>query len=1197
MEGVIKYLSILFFILFLPACSDEESSSGQQTASPAGGVCSGGLCFELVDREDDSLTPELKVKGITIVNGYASLFTDFECTDRVAREQAILGEVVLTAPQISKVKTSFWMQYENPYNILSPCVGPLVITRKEEISLELTRTRPEGDLTPSFNIVRRFTDDGTVQLFSDAGCAVAASGSVAIPDFLTANELPQDGDYQFWVKAIYEEENENEVVGCFGPIDYQTEEKLTLSLGTGGVAPGLSVGGLSNSSSGTIQLFSDSACTMAASSAQGVGSSITANPIQHYQTDYYLKHIDGHGNESACLGPASYSYLVASNNIGNPGEKVGVSGILSSNGGTAQLFSDSTCAIPVSNIINVTTDSKTIPTLNFHVCGSREVYFKHEYSNRESDCSLLQTHPQCSPSIARGIPSYSCGIDPTPTFQVDGLSGSGTIQLFSDSACTTSASGSVNVGSGTESITATALADGTYNFYAKYTDGNGDSSCTGGLSYERGCYPTIARQIPSYSCGIDPTPTFQVDGLSGSGTIQLFSDSACTTSASGSVNVGSGTESITATALADGTYNFYAKYIDGNGDSSCTGGLSYERGCYPTIARQVPSYSCGIDPTPTFQVDGLSGSGTIQLFSDSACTTSASGSVNVGSGAESITATALADGTYNFYAKYTDGNGDSSCTGGLSYERGCYPTIARQIPSYSCGIDPTPTFEVSNLDGSGTIQLFSDSTCTTSASASVSVGSGTESITANSLADGTYNFYTKYTDGDGNSACTTSGLGYERSLACFWDANKKMIISAGDNHSCVSTYSGGVKCWGRGSGGQLGNNTYTSKNHPVDVVSGDGDTTPLTNIVQVSAGEDHICAVTSSGGVKCWGSHDHVGQLGDNTSTSKNYPVNVVSGDGDLTPLAGIVQVSAGQDHTCAVTSSGGVKCWGGANDGQLGHGSCGYFGDIEKWYPVDVVDGNASTTPLTNIVQVSAGWGYVTIHASNYHTCAVTSSGGVKCWGEFFYGQLGNHVINTYGCRDYPVDVVSGDGDTTPLTNIVQVSAGGAFTCALTASGNVKCWGRGSRGQLGNDATADTGYPVDVVSSSSDSTPLGDIVQVSAGGAFTCAVTSSGGVKCWGWGQWGTLGNNDSNNTVTNYPVDVVSSSSDSTPLAGIVQVSSGSQHTCAVTSSGGVKCWGWGQWGALGNNDSNNTVTNYPVDVVSGDGDPTPLGNIIMD
>ena len=139
--------------------------------------------------------------------------------------------------------------------------------------------------------------------------------------------------------------------------------------------------------------------------------------------------------------------------------------------------------------------------------------------------------------------------------------------------------------------------------------------------------------------------------------------------------------------------------------------------------------------------------------------------------------------------------------------------------------------------------------------------------------------------------------------------------------------------------------------------------------------------------------------------------------------------------------------------------------------------------------------------------------------------GRLGNDAIVS---SDHPVYVVDGDGSSTHLTGIVQISSSGSHVCALNNSGNVYCWGDGSSGLLGNDASTNKDHPVHVVETDGDPTSmLSDVVQIGSGHSHTCVIKSSGKIFCWGKGQTGPLGDNDLTDHFVDHPISVVTSAS----------------------------------------------------------------------
>ena len=282
-------------------------------------------------------------------------------------------------------------------------------------------------------------------------------------------------------------------------------------------------------------------------------------------------------------------------------------------------------------------------------------------------------------------------------------------------------------------------------------------------------------------------------------------------------------------------------------------------------------------------------------------------------------------------------------------------------------------------------------------------------------------------------------------------------------------------------------------------------------MAMISAGTSHTCGVTPAGVVKCWGHYEQV-DAGNRTSL---VPVNVMG----LSP--GVLAVSCG-GQACVATSTGGAKCWG-----------------VESAVP-HAVEGLSS-----GIVSVSVG---------RFAACAVRSTGTVRCWGTPGSSILGN------GGSLVPRDVEG-------LSGVVSVSAGYLHVCAVTSAGAVKCWGHNDAGQLGNGSrSGESSVPVAVANLSSG------VASVSAGFRRTCAVTSAGAVKCWGFNDLGQLGNGSTDDSPVPVAVEGLSS--------GVVSISAGHSYTCAVISTGAAKCWGSNMWGGF-RVPSTTYTSRVPVDV----------------
>jgi cysteine-rich repeat protein len=406
---------------------------------------------------------------------------------------------------------------------------------------------------------------------------------------------------------------------------------------------------------------------------------------------------------------------------------------------------------------------------------------------------------------------------------------------------------------------------------------------------------------------------------------------------------------------------------------------------------------------------------------------------------------------------------------------------------------------------------------------------------------------------DGQSGPTT--LHYQLNPNQFADAidtsstSKLKRIAAGGAHTCVITGQDRVHCWGNNQFGQLGyGNTANVGATPDDLPYAAGDV-PLPfgdPAVQLVAGNNHTCVLLQSGLMYCWG-NNQFGQLGygRTDNLADNEPVTSFGyvGVGDLA-----VRIAAGGDHTCAILQNGALRCWGRNDFGQLGHGNTQNLGDDEPVFST----GNVDLGPGATVKDLALG---------EDHTCALLTTGSVRCWGRNNFGQLGYGNTNNQGDDE----LVNNVPDVALTGPVRKLAAGNAHTCALTVAGTLRCWGRGDFGQLGQSFSGSNASWGDAAGELPSALP-GDIAtgaqvdDVVAGAFHTCALSSDGQLKCWGRGDSGQLGYGNLNNLAA-------------PPAAGVdldgataFQIAAGTAHTCALRSDGTARCWGDGDDGRLG-------------------------------
>lgn len=456
--------------------------------------------------------------------------------------------------------------------------------------------------------------------------------------------------------------------------------------------------------------------------------------------------------------------------------------------------------------------------------------------------------------------------------------------------------------------------------------------------------------------------------------------------------------------------------------------------------------------------------------------------------------------------------------------------------------------------------------------------------------------------GDNGEGQLGDGTTSSSSVPVLTGANPAQSVAASFSNTCVRNQGGGVQCWGHGHYGELGNGTTVASYVPVSVVGLRSSATDL------AVGQFHACVVLDDGTAKCWG-YGRYGQLG-NSASSSSRPIDVVGitdaagvraggystcvrrhggelacfgrndygqlGDGSLTDRSSpalvdlpspVVDMGLGSTSACAVLDSGHVSCWGRNDAGQIGDGtmasvlwptrveglhgaaqtvaagrvySCaGLASGIDCWGGEDRELGTGGTTRLSPPVSVLNPPSVTAeLHAGFSDTCVRGGDGALLCWGGGLAGTA------------YPSTVLP--------SGVTAFGLGYSSGCAVV-DGGAKCFGENSHGQLGDGSTKSSwGY--DQALKLSRYLPVqvqgldAGVAGIATGYYHACAALTAGGVKCWGYNYYGQLGASTGTAADSLTPVDVGGLTE------GVSSLGLGAYTSCAVTLSGGLKCWGHG-------------------------------------
>lgn len=378
-------------------------------------------------------------------------------------------------------------------------------------------------------------------------------------------------------------------------------------------------------------------------------------------------------------------------------------------------------------------------------------------------------------------------------------------------------------------------------------------------------------------------------------------------------------------------------------------------------------------------------------------------------------------------------------------------------------------------------------------------------------------------------------------------------LALGVSHTCALER-GEVYCWGFGGHGQLGLGDRSDRSEPTRVPG-------LADVVAVTAGTWHTCALRRGGEVLCWGDGS-LGQLGDGLLGTRPRP----------SPVAGLraVAIGAGGSHTCAIDPVRKVLCWGSNDRGESGPGAapivrpaavpgaptadaiavgepfaCALADGLVTCWGRDPLRDGAGTEPA----EVPALAGAVSLAAGVDHLCAVGRDDRLLCIGTGSEGQLGDGRPPAIEPPRSPHGVAMARprlAEVADVTDVAAAAVGDQFACALRRSGGVACWGGNRDGQLGDGGQIPRDRPSPV-------RDLDDAVELVAGTAHACARRTRGDLVCWGYNEFAQAGER------------TTAAAAPTVHALAVAGLAVGDSHACAWNADG-AWCWGDGTYGQLG-------------------------------
>ncbi|MFK7871822.1 MAG: hypothetical protein AB8C84_01445 [Oligoflexales bacterium] len=1132
-----------------------------------------------------SATPVLSLEPV-LAGDIVSVYTNENCDgDALVSLQASVGGALSLSPRLSKVGAyQFYARAENSHGGLGACSRSyLSYTLLTDLSAPTGLSLVSPVLSNSSELRPVLQVDGVesgavVGIYSDQTCGnLLVSGTATTQTIQMSLPTLTEGPHVFYAKMSKSDAPGNcSQVSLSYTVDVTKPviNQANLASGAGVVSFLNTTFNFDVSDASEVYITEDSSCSIGGNWEEYQTSKSVTLPNSNQSNTLYAKFRDVALNETNCISDAVLHDSVAPQ---SPSLVIDGGDFISETSPNLTLSATDATAMYVTNTAGCNSDgtwenygvSKLSWTLSqTNALTTVYVKFKDEAGNESSCVNDTVTHDSIAPSSVSII--FSAGThtsDSTPDLT---LSAVGASEMYVTNTAGCGADGSWESYATSKAGWSLGQTNALATVYVKFKDeaGNESNCINDSITHDSLAPSSHSIAIDGGTHIADETPDLT---LSAAGASEMYVTNTSGCAADGSWESYATSKAGWSLGQTNATATVYVKFKDEAGNTStCINDTIVHDNIAPLSPSLTISSGAATSISTTVALSPSAVDASEMLVTNTAACGSG-GSWEAYSTTKTGWSLAQTNATATVYAQFKDEAGnESSCVSDTILHDNVAPSAPGSFVDGAFNLNS----EVSPA------MSWSASSDATSGVAYYEVALGTSSGAINTLTWQNVGLVTSITL---TGLDLTEGLTYYATIRATDTAGNIGVVSNGDGFTARtistlqkaigSTFCGifsdnSLKCWGRNENGQAG---IGSGSHAGDGSSEMGTNLPFVDlgtgrsITKIATADHSSCAVLDNGIVKCWGT-EYLGQLGNESNS-----VSIGNSPGEMgDSLASVnlgtartaVDIASGLQHHCAILDNGKVKCWGRNNAGQLGIGSTNNIGD-----------GAGEMGDSLAYAELGTGRTATKIVAGFLHTCAVLDNSDMKCWGYGPHGAVGQEIDSQTG------DAASEMGDNLAAIDLgtgrtpVSISAGGYNTCAILDNADLKCWGEGFQGQLGNASSEDHGDGAGEMGDSLAVIDLGvgrTVSQVSVGDYFICAILDNNDLKCWGENNYGQLGKGN-----TDRIGDDAGEMGDNLSAIDLgtgrhaTQVELGVEAACALLDNHTVKCWGNNDYGKLGTGD----------------------------